>query len=152
MRTSELAREVEEFGGKKCYNGLRLAQLAALGYNMDGMTGVLAISTSSSRQASSGHVVEDVPGSSRCDSCFMFDDEHESVLRAIINDERARPAKASTLWDERKTHRGIHQLRVEKSLGTMKYIQISFVRFWRKTSPAMPLRDCPAPTRVTPSL
>ena len=108
MRTSELAREVEEFGGKKCYNGLRLAQLAALNYNIDVLTGVFAISTSSSRHASSGHVVENASGSSRCDSCFMFDHDHESTLHSIINDERARPAKASILWDEMKTLPAIH--------------------------------------------
>jgi hypothetical protein len=103
MRTSEMAREVEEFGGTKCYNGLRLAQLAALGYSMHVMTGAFAISTSSSRHESSGHVVENSTGSSRCDSCFMFDHEHESILRYITTDERVRPAKASILWNDIKT-------------------------------------------------
>jgi hypothetical protein len=100
MRTSELAREVEEFAGKKCYNGLRLAQLAALGYSMHVMTGAFAISTSSSRHESSGRVVENATGSSRCDSCFMFDHAHESILHYITTDERVRPAKASILWND----------------------------------------------------
>jgi hypothetical protein len=100
MRTSELAREVEEFAGKKCYNGLRLAQLAALGYSMHVMTGAFAILTSSSRHEASGRIVENATGSSRCDYCFMSDHTHESILHYITTDERVRPAKALILWND----------------------------------------------------
>ena len=103
MRTSELTREVEEFGGKRCYNGLRLAQLAALGYNFNVLSGAFAISTRASRKAACGHVDEETTGASRCDGCFMFDDKHESIVTAIMADERLRPAKAAILWENEGT-------------------------------------------------
>jgi len=104
MRTSELAREIEEFGGKRCYNGLRLAQLAVLGYNFNVLSGAFAISTTASREVAVGHVLEeDAAGASRCDGCFMFDETHESIITAIGIDERIRPAKAAILWDDMKS-------------------------------------------------
>lgn len=110
MRTSELAREIEEFGGKRCYNGLRLAQLAALGYNFNVLSGAFAISTSSSREATSGHADEEASGASRCDACFMFDDESEGIVTAIETDERVRPAKAALLWDYMKSTAAMNKL------------------------------------------
>ena len=103
MRTSELAREIEEFGGKRCYNGLRLAQLALLGYNFNVLSAAFAISTSASREAASGHVDEQASGASRCDRCFMFDEKHERIVVDIESGERMRPAMAAILWDDMKS-------------------------------------------------
>lgn len=100
MTTSELVLEVEEFGGKLCYNGMRLAQLATLGYHINMLSGAFAMSTRGSRRSASGVVKEDELGSSRCDGCFMFYDDHEDILEAIVHDERQRPAKAALVWDE----------------------------------------------------
>ena len=108
MRTSELVREVEEFGGKQCYNGLRLAQLATLGYQVDVLVGAFAASTGSTRELAfaglpnakeSIHNEKPVLGHSRCDGCFFFDEKHEDILEDIVKDERIRPAKAALLWD-----------------------------------------------------
>lgn len=68
MLTGELAREVEECGDKQCYNGLRLAQLATLGYNINIMGGAFAASTEKSRNiAFSGLINDSTAGLSRCD-------------------------------------------------------------------------------------
>jgi hypothetical protein len=106
MITSELARESEEFGGKQCYNGLRLAQLASMGYQVNVLAGAFAASTGSTRQlafasitnGNSGDNKNGLLGSSRCDGCFFFDEKHEDILEAIARNERQRPAKAALLW------------------------------------------------------
>jgi hypothetical protein len=105
MRTSELAREIEEFAGKRCYNGLRFAQLAVLGYNFNVLPEAFAISTLASRKAASGLVEEEADGESRCDDCFMFDEKHQSIVTAIAKDERIRVAKAKSaiLWQDIKS-------------------------------------------------
>lgn len=100
MITSELVREVEEFGGKQCYNGLRLAQLATLGYTVNVMAGAYAASSAETRaKALAGQAEKGASGTSRCDGCFLFDVEHEDILEDISKDERKRPAKAALLWD-----------------------------------------------------
>lgn len=106
MHTSELAREVEEFGGKQCYNGLKLAQLVTMGYHFNVVSGAFAASTITSREVASllGDK-ETTSGASRCDGCFMFDSEHDEIVEAIARDERQRPAKAAILWDELSTFR-----------------------------------------------
>lgn len=101
MKASEMAKEVEEFGGIRCYNGLRLAQLATLGYNVGVLAGAFALSTPSTRSfafADTSHEGNPL-GTSRCDGCFMFDEKHEDILEKIANDERKRPAKAALLWE-----------------------------------------------------
>lgn len=111
MLSHEMAREVEEFGGKRCYNALRIAQLATLGYHFNVLPGAFAASTRTSRsaaywnglpQGADGSGVEDesILGGSRCDGCFMFDENHETILENISRDERKRPAKAAVLWQE----------------------------------------------------
>jgi hypothetical protein len=98
MVTHEIAREVEEFGGKLCYNVLRLAQLATFGYKLNILPGAFAASTGTSRLAAYWRVEsengrgatdeETAVGGSRCDGCFMFDDKHETILEGIAKDER----------------------------------------------------------------
>jgi len=101
MKTNEIAREVEEFGGRQCYNSLRLAQLATFGYNVGVLSGAFVLSSPSTRKLmvkadTSGGTMP--VGSSRCDGCFFFDDKHEDILEDISEDERRRPAKAALLW------------------------------------------------------
>jgi hypothetical protein len=108
MFTNEIAREIEELAGKLCYNGLRPAQLATMGYSINVLPGAFAASTGTSRSAAyrNGQMVglgeedDNILGGSRCDGCFMFDEEHESILEGIARDERKRPAKAAVLWSE----------------------------------------------------
>ena len=99
-RTASLVREVEEFGGKQCYNILRLAQLAVLGYNISVLPGAFATSSYSSRKVAMENLNEDALGASRCDACFMFDNAHENILEAVVHDEQIRPAKTAVLWGE----------------------------------------------------
>ena len=101
MLTSKIAREVEEFGGKQCYNGLRLAQLATFGYDVNVLAGAFALSTPITRNhAFAGITGDGALGTSRCDGCFMFfEEKHEDILEDISRDERKRPAKAAVLWD-----------------------------------------------------
>ncbi|KAL3944838.1 MAG: hypothetical protein SGBAC_001103 [Bacillariaceae sp.] len=99
IMTSDFVREVEEFGGKLCYNGLRLSQLATYGYNINVLAGAFGLSTPTTRSyAASGIPKKSSLGTSRCDGCFFFDEEHEEILESISKDERARPAKAALLW------------------------------------------------------
>lgn len=101
--TSDLVRETEEFGGKLCYNGLRLAQLATYGYSINVLAGAFALSTPTTRSyASAGVPKKSSLGNSRCHGCFFFDEKHEAILEAISKDERARPAKAALLWESEK--------------------------------------------------
>jgi len=107
--TNQIAREVEELGGKLCYNVLRMAQLATLGYSVNVLPGAFAVSLDSSRADAYRNSVhagglgdedDSILGGSRCDGCFMFDEEHESILEDIAKDERKRPAKTAVLWEE----------------------------------------------------
>jgi hypothetical protein len=116
MLSHEMAREVEEFGGKRCYNALRIAQLATFGYNFNILPGAFASSTRTSRSAAywngdspEGRSEEDegILGGSRCDGCFMFDENHETILENISRDERKRPAKAAVLWQEPNDESGV---------------------------------------------
>jgi len=100
MRTDELVREVEELGGKRCYNGLKLAQLVAHGYIIDVLAGAFATSTQTSRHVVSMGIDDRLTGSSRCEGCFMFGEDHEDILEAIIEDEIGRPVKAAILLAE----------------------------------------------------
>jgi hypothetical protein len=102
-RTSELVREIEEFAGKRCYNGLRLAQLAVLGYNFNILPEAFAISTNASRKAASKIVDVETHGASRCDGCFMFDEKHSIIVTTIEKDERIRLAKTAILWETTKS-------------------------------------------------
>ena len=99
MLTNEMAREVDEFGGKLCYNSLRLAQMATLGYHINVLPGAFATSTPVTRSVI-GDPSKGAPGVSRCDGCFFFsDEEDEDVLENISLDERMRPAKLAILWE-----------------------------------------------------
>ena len=103
LRTNELVRFVEELGGRRCYNGLAIAQLAALQYEFHVLDAVFALSTKDTRSAARWGHDRDLAGLSRCDGCFMFgEDEHEDVLEDILKDEILRPAKTAILWNERE--------------------------------------------------
>ena len=98
MVTSDMVREVDEFGGKMCYNSLRFAQMAALGYRVDVLAGAFAISTPALRKSIGDSSVGPL-GVSRCDGCFFFtkEREDEDILEEIALEERQRPAKISLL-------------------------------------------------------
>jgi hypothetical protein len=99
--TSTFIREVEEFGGRFCYNSLRLAQLATLGYNFYLLFGAFAASTDLSRDSTLVEDVDKTLGSSRCDGCVNFQGENDVHLHSILDDERRRTAKAAALWAEK---------------------------------------------------
>mmetsp|Transcript_9874 Transcript_9874/g.23243 ORF Transcript_9874/g.23243 Transcript_9874/m.23243 type:complete len:271 (+) Transcript_9874:2-814(+) len=94
MITSDFVREIDEFGGKMCYNSMRLAQMATLGYSINVLSGAFAISTPALREAI-GDPSTGPLGVSRCDGCFFFSKEraHEDILENISLEERQRPAK-----------------------------------------------------------
>jgi hypothetical protein len=109
IMTSEFVRESEEFGGRLCYNIIRLSQLATYGYSINILAGAFALSTPTTRSyATSGIPKKTAPGNSRCDGCFFFDEIHEDILEAISMDERARPAKAALLWEHEEDAAPLH--------------------------------------------
>lgn len=97
ISTSTFVREVEELGGKQCYNSFRLAQLVTIGYDFNVLPGAFVASTQSSRQVALAHVNEDTFGASRCDGCIMFRDEDEAILETITHGERDRISKTAIL-------------------------------------------------------
>jgi hypothetical protein len=110
IMTSDFVREPEEFGGKLCYNGLRLAQLATYGYSINVLAGAFGLSTPTTRSyATSGAPkTRSALGYARCDGCFFFDEENEDILESIAKDERARPAKAALLWMHEEDEAPLH--------------------------------------------
>jgi len=100
MISSDMVREIDEFGGKLCYNNIRLAQMATLGYHIHILPGVYAISLPVLRKAI-GDPSRGPLGVSRCDGCFFFTKErkYEDILENISLEERQRPAKIATLWE-----------------------------------------------------
>jgi len=98
MITSDMVREIDEFGGKVCYNSMRFAQMATLGYRVNILTGAFAISTPSLRDSIGDPSIGPL-GVSRCDGCFFFTKkrEHEDILEEISLEERQRPAKISLM-------------------------------------------------------
>jgi hypothetical protein len=101
--TSTMVREVEEFGGKQCFNGFRLSQLATLGYDLYVLAGAFAASTKLSRSIALRFMNQDILGSSRCDGCIMFEEEHDEILVDILRDERIRVGKAAVVWSDSST-------------------------------------------------
>lgn len=101
MVTSDMVREVDEFGGKMCYNSMRFAQMATLGYRINILTGAFAISTPELRKSIGHPSIVGPNGCSRCDGCFFFTkkNSHEDILENISLDERQRPAKISMLQE-----------------------------------------------------
>ena len=91
MMTLDLAAEVEEFRGRKCYNLLRLAQLAVLGYNINVLPGVFAASYPKTRSA-----VCKKEKTQRCD-CEL---ESEATIKQLLIDEVKRPGKIAVLMNE----------------------------------------------------
>jgi len=110
MITNDLVKEIEEFSGLRCFNALRLSQLAAFGYEIRVLPGAFALSDPNSRAAAIGScdkqtdLYEDHADTgeiiSRCDGCFMFVGEDSEILDSIAKDERERVAKAAILWHE----------------------------------------------------
>ena len=100
MVSTDIVREIDEFGGKLCYNIIRLAQMATLGYHINILAGVYAISIPAIRDTI-GDPNSGPLGVSRCDGCFFFTKEkkHEDILENISLEERSRPAKIALLWD-----------------------------------------------------
>jgi hypothetical protein len=98
IRTNEIVREIEAFGGRSCYNALRLVQLAILGYTFDVLDGAFAFSTSASRKAvlhGTSEKLED-----RCQGCTVAYPNHQNVLQNVAKNELKRVAKTAILWSE----------------------------------------------------
>ena len=89
--TQQIAREVENLSGTKCFNTLRLTQLANLGYMLDVLGGSFAASWGASRDAT---FARDHP--SRCQVCT---NDHK-ILETIGMKALARAAKTAILWTE----------------------------------------------------
>ena len=91
MMTLDLAAEVEDFRGKKCYNLLRLAQLAVLGYNINVLPGAFGASYPNTRTA-----LCKKKKTQQCD-CEL---ESEATIKQLLIDEVKRPAKIAVLMNE----------------------------------------------------
>eukprot|EP00804_Cyclotella_cryptica_P019797 CCRYP_009690-RA/>CCRYP_009690-RA protein AED:0.11 eAED:0.11 QI:431/1/1/1/0.5/0.33/3/736/1113 len=100
MMTLDFAPEVEEFGGR-CFNLLRLAQLATLGYRINVLPGAFAASYPKTRSALCTDALAKRHDSSQCD-CDLGS---EATINEILIDEVKRPAKVAVLkdFDSRET-------------------------------------------------
>lgn len=103
--THQLVREVEEFAGHRCYNGLRVAQLAGFGYKFSVLEGAFAVSTLATREVSLYANDPSRPGYSKCEGCFLFNNRGPDMIEMrdeIAESEMTRPAKAQALWKDLK--------------------------------------------------
>ncbi|KAL7522146.1 hypothetical protein ACHAWX_006839 [Stephanocyclus meneghinianus] len=94
MMTLDLAPEVEEFGGR-CFNLLRLAQLATLSYRINVLPGAFAASYPKTRSALCTDALAMNEDRSQCD-CDLGS---EAAIHEILIDEVKRPAKVAVLKD-----------------------------------------------------
>ena len=94
MMTLDLAPETEEFGGK-CFNLLRLAQLATLDYRIRVLPGAFAASYPKTRAALCPDVLVKSVGTLECEC----DVSSEAAIHVLLQDEVKRPAKIEVLKD-----------------------------------------------------
>ncbi len=94
MMTLDLVSEVEEFGGSRCFNLLRLAQLATVGYKVTVLPGAFAASYPKTRAAL---CTDSITKQTRYCDC---DITSESTIREILIDEVKRPGKIAVLLNE----------------------------------------------------
>uniref|UniRef100_A0A7S3P8D9 Uncharacterized protein n=1 Tax=Amphora coffeiformis TaxID=265554 RepID=A0A7S3P8D9_9STRA len=100
--TNLLVREVDEFAGRRCFNGLRMAQLAGFGYRFSVLEGAFAVSTPSTREISLFANNPSLPGYWKCEGCFLFHRMGPDMIDMrdeIATAEMARPGKALMLWE-----------------------------------------------------
>jgi len=96
MMTLDLASEVEEFSGGKCFNLLRLAQLATLGYKVSVLPGVFAASYPNTRDALCTKSFQENSPLQQCE-CDL---DSEGTIKEILIDEVKRSAKVAVLMNE----------------------------------------------------
>ena len=98
MMTLDLAPEAEDFRGRTCFNMLRLAQLAALGYKISVLPGAFAASYPAARGDLCTESIK-TSGNAQCD-CEL---DSETTIREILIDEVKRPGKVAVLMEELDT-------------------------------------------------
>lgn len=96
MMTLDLAPEVEDFGGGKCFHLLRLAQLATLGYKVSVLPGAFAASYPNTREALCTESFQKSSPLQQCD-CEL---DSEGTIKEILIDEAKKSAKLAVLMNE----------------------------------------------------
>lgn len=102
VQTHLLVREVEEFAGRRCFNGLRMAQLAGFGYKFAVLEGAFVVSTQSTREVGLFANDPSLPGFWKCEGCHLFTRQGPDMLAMVdevAESEKTRPTKTSMLWD-----------------------------------------------------
>jgi hypothetical protein len=99
--THELVREAEELAGRRCYNGMRLGQLAALGYHFDVVPGAFALSTHDSSHGLLHNIanVNATATPSRCRGCYVYRG-HYLLADEIADSDILRSVKTAITWHE----------------------------------------------------
>jgi hypothetical protein len=104
--THSLVREVEEFSGRRCFNALRMAELAGLGYSFSVLHGAFAVSTPSTREVALFARDPSLHGYWKCEGCFLFNGKGSGMLDMldeIASAEMKRPEKVRMLWNKADT-------------------------------------------------
>ena len=99
--THQMAREVEELGGRRCFNGLRMAQLAGFGYKFSVLEGAFVVSTPTTREVALFATDSSLRGNSKCEGCFLFNGNGPDMTEMrdeIAESEMSRPEKSVFLW------------------------------------------------------
>ena len=95
--TLDLAPEVEDFGGGKCFHLLRLAQLATLGYLVSVLPVAFAASYPNTREALCTESFQKSSPLQQCD-CEL---DSEGTIKEILIDEVKKSAKVAVLMKEK---------------------------------------------------
>lgn len=99
MMTNLMVRLVEALAGRQCFNHLQIAQLVALGHHLEVLPAAFAFSSQNSRSVDTSSTTK---GDSRCDRCFLFEENDGKILQAAAQQEAFRTAKTAILWYEKK--------------------------------------------------
>jgi hypothetical protein len=101
-----LVREVEEFSGRRCFNALRMAELAGVGYSFSVLHEAFAVSTPSTREVGLFASDPSLQGYWKCEGCFLFNGQGPDMLDMldeIASAEMIRSEKVRMLWNKADT-------------------------------------------------
>ena len=97
--TDSVVTEVEVFGTRGCLNGLRLLQLAALGYTVRPLSGTFVLSLPETRSVFCKSSASATGDDDSCHGCSML--KNDPLVQNIVTKEIVRVEKAAMMWHKK---------------------------------------------------